>query len=172
MGDYIFRHIYAGKFEQFSKVRQPSKDPRNLGIIHATFDMPDAFFDVWKRTADKLDALFNGRVWLLVDNNTFSSAVGFAAMFRDYGVGKIVGYETGGVPVCFGDTYQFFLNNSGIECGVSCKQFFCSKPRPGDDEHGVLPDVPLCAELLANFRGETDPVLAYTLSYIRQNPRP
>ena len=49
----------------------------------------------------KLKGFFSGRIFLLVDNGTFSSASMFATTFRDYGVGKILGYETGGVPVSY-----------------------------------------------------------------------
>jgi hypothetical protein len=84
-------------------------------------------------------------------------------MFRDYAVGKIVGYETGGLPTSFGDIFNFTLHHSGIPVGVSHKLFRGPKPRPGDDEHGVLPDVPLNRDLLAPYRSEADPVLAYML---------
>jgi hypothetical protein len=158
MGDYIFRYIYDGTFTQYSKVLVKS----SLGGA------------VWtlvgrERAYGKPDAFYGGRVWLLVDNATFSSASDFAAMFRDYDVGKIVGYETGGLATCFGDTYAFNLKYSGIPCTVSYKQFFGPKPRPGDDEHGVLPDYPMSAEVLADFQNEEDPVLAWTLRRIREN---
>lgn len=94
-------------------------------------------------------------------------------MFRDYRAGMIVGYETGGVPICYGESIGFHLKNSRIEFTVSDKMFWPSEPRPGDDEHGVLPDVPLNAELLEPYRSDPDPVLAFTLAYLRnarENP--
>jgi hypothetical protein len=36
-------------------------------------------------------------------------------------------------------------------------------PWPGDDQHGVIPDVPVNKRDLAAFHGEHDPMLAYTL---------
>jgi C-terminal processing protease CtpA/Prc len=157
MGDYIFSYLYEGEFTAFSKVRISK--------------MSDGIVETYSGSAQKHNkpsAFFSGRVWLLVDNGTFSSAADFAAMFRDYSVGKIIGYETGGLPVCFGDVYSFTLDHSGIPCGVSYKQFFCPKPRPGDDEHGVLPDLPVSSSLLAPFPRERDPLLAYTLKHIRE----
>src|SRR5262249_4786919 len=106
--------------------------------------------------------------FLLVNGGTFSSASGFATMFRDYRVGTILGSETGGLPVSFGDVFHFTLERSGIRCGVSFQQFFGPKPRPGDDEHGVLPDIPAAGKELRAYRGEADPVLAFTVNQIKQ----
>jgi hypothetical protein len=121
-----------------------------------------------ERPASKRDAFFSGRVFLLVDGGTFSSASDFAAMFRDYRVGTLLGSETGGLPVCFGDCFGFALEHSGLRCSVSWKQFFGPKPRPGDDEHGVLPDIPATRKQLRAYRGEADPVLAFTVNHIKQ----
>jgi C-terminal processing protease CtpA/Prc len=105
----------------------------------------------------------------------FSSAVIFADAFRDYSVGTIVGCETGGTPSHYGDPRSFTLKNSGIDFGVSNTHFNAPKPRPGDDEHGVLPDVAATSELLVPYQSDADPVRAFTLAHIRKsraNPRP
>ena len=121
----------------------------------------------------KPNAFFSGRIFLLVDNGTFSAGTMLAAAFRDYGVGTILGYETGGVPISFGEMYLFELEDSRLLCGVSYIQQFNPKPRSGDDEHGVIPDIPMTAELLRPYQNEDDPVLAYTLDHVkktRQDP--
>jgi len=59
------------------------------------------------------------------------------------------------VPVCFGEALPMKLRNSGIRYSISDKQFFSPKPRPGDDKHGVLPDIELTDELLRPYRGDT-----------------
>ena len=56
---------------------------------------------------------------MLTDHLVFSSAVMFADAFRDYNVGTIVGYETGGTPSHYGYPRSFTLKNSGIDFGVS-----------------------------------------------------
>jgi hypothetical protein len=155
MGDYILSYLYDRPFRAFSKV-----EIKTDGKVTISYPV--------ERAIPRPEAFFSGRVYLLIDNATFSSATDFAVMFRDYKIGTIVGYETGGLPTTFGDLSSFRLNNSGIPCGVSFKRFYGPKPRPGDDEHGVLPDVALSDKLLADFQGEKDPVLAYTLQYIRR----
>jgi hypothetical protein len=120
-------------------------------------------------------SFFAGKTYMLTNHLVFSSAVMFADAFRDYNVGTIVGYETGGTPSHYGQPQSFTLKNSGIAFGVSSKHFNAPKPRPGDDEHGVLPDVAVNRELLVPYRTEADPVLAFALAHIRQSrerPRP
>lgn len=193
MGDFIFRYLREGKLNSTSKTRiKVSSDilsssytkllKRAMGAKAAE----EHITSLRKKYAglegkvvtesggnedesvSKPDAFFSGRVFLLVDNGTFSSATMFATTFRDYNVGKILGYETGGLPTCFGDLYMFELKNSRIMCGVSWKQFINAKPRPGDDEHGVLPDIPVNIKLLQAYQNEEDPVLAFALDQVRK----
>jgi hypothetical protein len=176
MGDFIFSYLYSGKFRQYSSVKaKVSPDIRT--ILHGSQKAAATVFapvldgkvmthSPQEDSLSKPDAFFAGRKYLLTDNDTFSSAADFTAMFRDYGVGTILGYETGGLAISFGDVYSFTLKNSQIPCGVSWKQFFGPKPRNGDDRHGVLPDVPMNDRVLAEFKNDPDPVLSATLKYI------
>jgi hypothetical protein len=190
MGDFIFSYLYANPFRAFSKVRAKlSRDVLSPNYLnHMQASMPKEYRAKYRQivrkfegfeglvvteqfpenSASKPAAFFPGRKFLLVDNGTFSSASDFAAMFRDYGLGPIVGYETGGLSVCFGDVYSFNLANSGISCGVSWKQFFNPKPRFGDDQHGVIPEVPVNETLLRPYINEEDPILAFTLDHIKK----
>ena len=118
--------------------------------------------------AGKPESFFAGNTYMLTDHYVFSSAVMFADAFRDYRAGTLIGYETGGTPSHYGYPRSFRLKNSGIELGVSRTHFNAPKPRPGDDRHGVLPDVPVTRELLVPYQGEADPVLSFTLAYIRK----
>jgi C-terminal processing protease CtpA/Prc len=177
-GDYLFSYLYAEKFRQYSKVRlkvseEIMSDPEQLrheeilseyaGLAGLTQTLR-----IEERSMPKPNAFFTGRVFLLVDNGSFSAAVGFATAFRDYNVGTILGYETGGVPISFGNFYNLELRNSGLFCTISIKQHFNSTPRPGDDEHGLIPDIPMTSELLKPYQSEDDPVLAYTLDHIKK----
>jgi hypothetical protein len=175
MGDFIFSYLYGKRFTSFSKVRiklsrevLTSSLKSEKQMTRADLEGLTATYSVGEEKPAKPSAFFSGRVFLLVDSGTFSSASVFAAMFRDYAVGTIVGYETGGLPVSFGDIYSFALANSRICCGVSHKQFFGPKPRPGDDEHGVIPDIPMSDKRLRPYQNDDDPVLAFTLDHIKK----
>jgi C-terminal processing protease CtpA/Prc len=172
MGDYIFRYLYDGKYRSLRKLRMkaswdirgtlpwPARIPLFVLRGH-TFSFTNS-----ERRRPKPDTSFAGHTYLLTDNGTFSMAAVFAAMARDYKLGKIIGYETGGLPDTFGGPYHFTLKNSGIPCIVSSSQILSAIGTAGDDQHGVIPDVPLDRQKLAEFRNEKDPVLAYTLHYI------
>lgn len=172
MADFIFRYLYAEPLRSFSKYRV-KLSPDALAA-HRWFqryqDLEGLVItqNVEERLAEKPTAFFDGKLVLLVDNGTFSSATAFAAMFRDYQVGEIIGYETGGLPTSFGDLIVMSLNHSGIPYAVSCKQFFPPHPRPGDDEHGVIPDIIADDALLERFASDPDPILSFAIERIRE----
>lgn len=113
---------------------------------------------------------FRGDSVLLVDNGTFSSAADFAAIVKGYKLAPILGYETGGLPHCFGDVLAFELGNSGLPFGVSYKEFFAPVPSPGDDRHGVIPDLSFTERLLGKYRGQEDPGLAIAQEFLKTAP--
>jgi hypothetical protein len=192
MGDYIFRYLAEGRIEQASKMRvklapETIEDwKRNGGSMPAFAEPLIASFqgkvlDTGEEPARSIaarmgsedkpgprpDAFYRGRLWLLIDNQTFSSANMFSAAFRDSALGKILGSESGEPPISSGNFFTFTLKNSGIQYQISNREFFPAKPRPGDSEHGILPDVPFDRKLLAPYRDQPDPGLAFALDYIR-----
>lgn len=81
---------------------------------------------------------FNGKLFLLTSKKTYSAAMGFAAAFKCYSLGLVIGQETGNPTVCTTDWAGFILPNTKIKCAVSeAKIYFaCGK----EDGHGVIPD--------------------------------
>ena len=112
-------------------------------------------------------AFYQGRVYLLVDNGTYSAASNFAAWLRDYEVGEIIGYETGYLTTNFCEMFKMSLKNSGIPYWVSYKKFYSPHPRPGDDEHGVIPNIVITDEILEKYKDQKDPILAFTIDHIK-----
>jgi hypothetical protein len=159
IGEFIFSYLTDKEFTQVSRmvVRLSPESLRMHPYYEKYRDRLGQNLDL-PATPEKADkkpeAFFTGKVRLLIGNDTFSSATKFAVTFRDYEIGEMLGHETGGVPSCFGEALTMRLKNSGIRYSVSDKQFFCPKPRPGDDRHGVLPDVELTDALLRPYRGD------------------
>ncbi|MGI6222867.1 MAG: S41 family peptidase [Prevotella sp.] len=88
---------------------------------------------------------YDGMVILLTSHHTFSSTSSFAWAFKQFGMGKVIGEETGGMNVSFGDVLSYKLPNSGLQCSISFKCFWLY----GADEsdiHGTLPDREVPAE--------------------------
>ncbi len=86
----------------------------------------------------KKEPFFTGDVYLLTSANTFSSASLLAGVFKCVEMGTIIGEETGGLTVTFGDIVPFSLPITKMAGTCSYKKFVfpCGK----DDGRGVIPD--------------------------------
>jgi len=82
---------------------------------------------------------FIGSAYLLTSHYTFSSANMLANAFKCYGMGTIVGEETGGVLTAFGDIIPIELPNTKLTAWCSYKKFV--HPCADDQVRGVKPDV-------------------------------
>lgn len=85
------------------------------------------------------------KVYLLISHKTFSSAAGFSWAFQYFKVGTVVGEESGGMNVCYGDILYYVLPHSRLQCGVSWKKFY-NYGADDQDVHGTLPDVEVPAD--------------------------
>jgi C-terminal processing protease CtpA/Prc len=101
---------------------------------------------------------FAGNIYCLISNRTFSTASGFAAVLKDFGIGTLVGEETGGLPTTYGDVASATLPHSSFGVGASMKFFI----RPNGDLsyvlEGVQPDIEVPVTGLDILKGR-DPVL-------------
>ena len=81
---------------------------------------------------------FNGNLYLLTNNTSFSAAATFAGVFKELKLGKIIGEETGGKIEYFGDYWFMRTPNTKISFYIAPKKF---TQFGGDNaENGVLPD--------------------------------
>lgn len=155
VGDILLQYISPVPFIQMDKV-YVRRSPFTIGIMEAKghgatnpliyLNELDERAYTAPLTAE--EGHFNGKVWLVTSNYTFSSADSFANAFKHFGAGTVVGEETGGVNVAFGDLIYYMLPASGIPVSVSHKRFWLA----GADEndiHPVRPDVAVpCADAL------------------------
>jgi hypothetical protein len=175
MAEYLFKYFYAGKFRPLRSVR--ARISLDLLSQFPWFAKPTLVLlsghtisvSIRERSYAKPKAFFPGRTYLLIDNGSFSMATTFADMFREFHAGTSLGYETGGTPHMFGGPHPFVLKNSRINCNVAWTENFPPVPHAGDNEHGLIPDVPIDELKLADFRNEPDPVLSYSLNYIKSS---
>jgi Peptidase family S41 len=107
---------------------------------------------------------FSGDCILLTGRNTFSSAADFASAFRCFDVGLIVGAETGGITVCYGDVYGFTLPHTKFGFGVSWKKF--TNACGIDDRKGVIPDRTVESSFSKERKGQ-DTVLEFAVELAR-----
>lgn len=65
-------------------------------------------------------------------------------------MGKIIGEESGGMNVTFGDVASYTLPFSQLQCGVSWKRFY-HYGADDRDIHGTLPDVEVPADQALDY---------------------
>jgi hypothetical protein len=100
---------------------------------------------------------FRGKVYVLVNRQSYSMAAVSAALVQDYGFAEIVGEETGDTPTLYAAQFSFQLPRTSVELKVP-KGYIV---RPNGDEKlvGVIPDHIVRDHLL----DEEDEVLRHTL---------
>ncbi len=103
---------------------------------------------------------FKGKIYLLQNHFTFSSASSFAWAFKYFKMGKVVGQETGGVAVCFGDIICQKLPYTKFSYCVSHKHFY-QYGADDNDTHGTIPD----------YEIKSKDALNYTIDLIMNNKK-
>ena len=82
---------------------------------------------------------YNGNVYLLTSAHSFSAAASFSWAFKKLGMGNVIGEETGGVCISFGDVLMYQMPYSRLTASISYKQFW-QYGAIEKDIHGTIPD--------------------------------
>ena len=82
---------------------------------------------------------FSGDVYVLTSDATFSSALDFAVMIQDNGLGTVIGSQPGGMPSSYGDVVCFRTPNAGVLMQVSFKHF--SRVDSTKNDLPLIPDI-------------------------------
>jgi len=88
---------------------------------------------------------YKGNSYILTSNFTFSSASKLAWAFQYFKMGEIIGEETGGLVVSYGNVFDARLPNTNLTYGISRWKLYGY----GSTEHmknGVIPDIIVPAE--------------------------
>ena len=111
--------------------------------------------------------VFHGKVYFLVGEGTYSSAIILSSIVKDNRLFLTVGQPTRGRPSHYGETLLLKLPNSGIICRISCKKLF----RPDtakDSEDSLYPDVEVWPTH-DDYRYGRDPVFEWVLKDAEKN---
>ena len=156
VGDLVFQYISPAPYSQAGNTTMKISTPLKVFITEMKdqgYINEDAFNNfmavpngIYPRNNTKLIPLeenplrYNGNIFLLTSSKTFSSAVLFAWAFQYFKMGTIIGEETGGYIVHFGDVSHYLLPQSKLTHGVSWKEFY---PYGSTEEnrHSVIPDI-------------------------------
>lgn len=155
VGDAFFQYILNEPFAQYSKVLEKNSALLKQRLREHRLGKPLDSADkvLLARPNGSLDTVyvdkinvsdnplrFKGRVILLVNIKTYSSASDFAQCFKYYNRGIVIGQETGGLIKSYGDIVTARLPHSGLELTVSSKLYYNIGANE-NDWRGVIPDI-------------------------------
>jgi len=89
---------------------------------------------------------FKGKVYVLINRQTYSMAAVSAALIQDYKFGKIVGEETGDVPTLYASQFSYTLPQTGII--VKVPKSYIIRVNRSEKLEGVKPDIYIQDHLL------------------------
>lgn len=143
VGDILLRYFSPKPFIQMEKALIRITPTTRRLMRYG--DMPPGIYynviaeDNFHKPLSQEEGFYDGNVWLLTSNKTFSSAASFAWASQVFGAATLIGEETGGMNVSFGDVLRYDLPISGITCGISYKRFWKHKADE-NDIHGAIPE--------------------------------
>jgi Peptidase family S41 len=95
---------------------------------------------------------FDGKVFVLIDRQSYSNTVAVAALVQDYKLGVIVGEATSDMATTYGAMEQFALDHTGLLVGYPKARIV----RPNGDlrAQGVFPDIAIRVPIVQSPRDE------------------
>ncbi len=149
VGDVLLRYITPIPYVQMEKVLVRIT-PLTVRLMGGGNMAPCVYYheakeDEYIRPLTAVEGHYDGKVYLLTSTTTFSSAGSFAWAFKECGIGTVIGEETGGMNVAYGDILSYRLPLSGLRCSVSFKRFWQFRADE-NDIHGTIPDVAVRAD--------------------------
>ncbi|SDY91610.1 Peptidase family S41 [Proteiniborus ethanoligenes] len=136
--DEFLKYVDVDKYASYGSLRrlsQQGSEQRGYVKTKGTMSNPPGL-----RMNNKMkDFLFDGDIYVLIDNGTFSSGNWFGVIISDSEIGTIVGEPSGNAPTSYGDILSFQLKNSKLMYFVSYSQWI----RPNEAkryEDALYPD--------------------------------
>lgn len=155
VGDEFFQYLLDTPYTQYAKVLEKNSEllKQRLRDHHKEKPYDSADKALLAKPNGSIDTVYNekiairknplrftGRVILLTDIRTYSSAADFAQCFKYYKRGIIIGQETGGLVKSYGDIVTVTLPNSKLDMYISSKLYY-NVGAGEHDWHGVIPDI-------------------------------
>lgn len=130
----IVKHLPISEFKSvsvFTRYSDLAQSQRDHEINEGLWSKPSSTND------QRMERTYDGRLFVLVGNYTFSAASDFAMFVKINNLGTIVGAPTGGAVKCYGDVIYCELKNTGIKYQLSYREWFYDIESP---ENTLLPD--------------------------------
>ena len=139
LSDLLLNYLTTEKYTPTSKVEARVTNENKKLIPNAELgEVVTVPYPSWVIPENKIK-VFNGNVYVLLSEKSYSQAIVFATIVQDFNLGKIVGEETAGKANQTGQVQKTQLNNTGFT--VYCPIYIFSRAKVIDESRGVIPDV-------------------------------
>jgi len=177
LGDMLLKYLTDEPFRQFEKVEGKvskqvlqqqgidlEKAREMLGAPNIEIGSVRSYESPMKIPGEN-PLRFNGKIYVLMGQRTFSSAQSFVAAIKCFNIAALIGEETRSTTTEFGDILSFNMPNTGLPFTVPYKHFVeaCGTL----DGRGVIPDYEVKQKLEDTAKG-ADTVLQFTLNLIKK----
>ncbi|MHC4575457.1 MAG: S41 family peptidase [Planctomycetota bacterium] len=174
--DALLEYLTGKPYRQFEKAQIKLSSQDEQGIAPLRKQSPGLFED--KKSGDFITLelplktppenpmRFEGKTFVLIGPHSFSTTTSFASTVKCFGIGKLIGEETGDPTVLYGNAIDDRLPNTGLTVAVPGRAFVLAGGKP--DGHGVIPDYEVKQKPEDTAKG-VDSVLQFTLDLIKQS---
>jgi len=174
--DALLEYLTAKPYRQFEKAQIKLSSQDEQGIAPLRKQSPGLFEDkkigdfitleLPLKTPPENPMRFEGKTFVLIGPHSFSTTTSFASTVKCFGIGKLIGEETGDPTVLYGNAIDDRLPNTGLTVAVAGRAFVLAGGKP--DGHGVIPDYEVKQKPEDTAKG-VDAVLQFTLDLIKRS---
>lgn len=133
--DYLTIERYTPTSKVKARVTEENKSMIPGAVVGDVLTVP---YPTWVQPKNEVP-VFNGNVYVLVSEETYSQAIVFATIVQDFDLGKIVGDETAGKANQTGQVQRISLDHTGFT--VYCPIYIFHRAKVVDGNRGVIPDI-------------------------------
>ena len=139
LSDLLLDYLTTVRYTPTSKVEARVTDENKSMIPGAVVgDVVTVPYPTWVQPKNEVP-VFNGDVYVLVSEESYSQAIVFATIVQDFNLGKIVGEETAGKANQTGQVQRISLDHTGFT--VYCPIYIFHRAKVVDGNRGIIPDI-------------------------------
>lgn len=154
----VYRSLYLKK-RHYVDINSVMKKPVGTRVQETNFYNEEPETKVFE---------YKGEVYLLTDKRSYSASSSFAATFRCYGLGLIIGEETGGTKIFYANSIGKVMPHSGLYGSVATTTKFTTCFNAPDE--GIQPDL-LAKPTIPQLVAQQDVALNYALLVIKKRKK-
>lgn len=133
-GDTLFTYLTNKAFSQYGPVNMKISPMVNRETDSIYFEKYDSQIENSHNNPKR----FIGNVYMIINENSFSSAAMMAATFKCYNIGTLIGQETGGIEIFFDEPIVMTMPKTNLRFLASYQYRWCACGK--STSRGTIPD--------------------------------